>query len=97
MDWCSFMSNEIKEVQEKILIFLYWEGTIDPNYLSVRKIEDETELSSYFVENEVKTLRENGWVECNIREKDLGVEDVRITGKGIEKAQSLTSMVARPI
>ena len=91
------MSNEIKEIQEKILIFLYWERTIDPNYLSVRKIEDETELSSLFVKNGVKTLRENGWVECNIREKDLGVEDVRITSKGIEKAQSLTSMVARPI
>ena len=91
------MSDEINEIQEKILIFLYWEGTIDPNYFSFRKIEDETELSSHFVENGVKTLRENGWVECIIREKDLGVEDVRITSKGIGKAQSLTSMVARPI
>jgi DNA-binding MarR family transcriptional regulator len=79
----------INEIQEKILIFLYWEETIDPAYLSVRKIEDETELSSYYVERGVKTLRENGWVECVIREKDVGVEDVRITGKGIEKAQSL--------
>jgi DNA-binding MarR family transcriptional regulator len=84
-------SHEIKEIQEKVLIFLYWEGTIDLRYLSVRKIEDETELSSRFVENGVKTLRENGWVECNIREKDLGIEDVRITVKGIEKAQSLIS------
>ncbi len=79
------------EIPEKILVFLYWEGTIDPNYLSARKIEDETELSSPFVEKGVKTLRENGWVECNIREKDLGIEDVRITSKGIEKAQSLIS------
>ena len=86
------MSNEIKEIQEKALIFLYWEGTIDPDYLPVQKIEYETELSSYFIEKGVKTLRENGWVECNIREKDLGIEDVRITVKGIEKAQSLISM-----
>jgi DNA-binding MarR family transcriptional regulator len=84
------MSNEINEIQEKILIFLYWEETIDPAYLSVRKIEDETELSSHFVESGVKTLREKGWVECVIREKDLGVVDVKITSTGIEKAQSLT-------
>ena len=83
------MSNEIKETPEKILIFLYWEGTIDTNYLPTKKIEDETELSSHFVDNGVKTLREYGWVECNIREKDLGIEDVRITSKGIEKALSL--------
>ena len=86
------MSDEINEIQEKILIFLYWEGTLDPTYLSVRKIEDETELSSHYIENGMKTLRENGWVECVVREKDLGVEDVRITGKGIEKAQSLIKL-----
>lgn len=86
------MTNEIKEIPEKILLFLYWEGTIDPNYLSAKKIEDETELSSHYVENGVKILREKGWVECNPREKDLGIEDVRITVKGIEIAQSLTSM-----
>ena len=86
------MSDEIYEIQEKILLFLYWEGTIDPTYLSVNKIEDETELSSLFVENGMKTLRENGWVECIIREKDVGVEGVRITGKGIDKVQSLISL-----
>jgi DNA-binding MarR family transcriptional regulator len=86
------MSDEIEVIQEKILIFLYWEGTLDPTYMPVRKIMDETELSSHYVENGVKTLRENGWVECVVREKDLGVEDVRITGKGIEKAQSLISI-----
>jgi DNA-binding MarR family transcriptional regulator len=86
------MSNEIKEIQEKVLIFLYWEGTVDPNYLSVRKIESETELSSSIVEIGLKTLHQNGWVECNIRKSDLGIEDVRITGKGIEKIQSLISL-----
>ena len=86
------MPNEIKEIPEKILIFLYWEGTLDPTYMSVRKIEDETDLSNHYVENGVKTLRENGWVECNNREKDPGIEDVRITGNGIEKAQSLINI-----
>lgn len=92
MDWCSLISNKLNEIQEKILIFLYWEGTIDSTYLSFKKIRDETELSSHYVESGVNVLHENGWVECVVREKDVGVEDVRITSKGIEKAQSLTGI-----
>ena len=89
MGTVSRMSDEIKEIQEKILIFLFWEETVDPNYLTVRKIKDETELSSPVLGIGLKTLRENGWAECNIRKSDFGIEGVRITSKGIEEAQSL--------
>ena len=75
------MTNEIKEIPEKILLFLYWEGTIDPNYLSAKKIEDETELSSHYVENGVKILREKAGLSVTFEKKISGLKTCGLLSK----------------
>ena len=83
------MSVEIKEVPRRVLEFLYWEGQIDPNYLTVYKIRDETDLSDVNIQDGLNLLRENGFVECNIREKDVTIIEAKITMRGIDEAKSL--------
>jgi hypothetical protein len=39
------MSVGIKGMPRKILELLYWEGQIDPTYLTVDKIQEETEAT----------------------------------------------------
>jgi len=79
------MSNEINEMPRKVLEFLYWEGQIDPNYFNVDKIRDETELTDANVQDGLKILHENRFVECNIQEKDVRIIEAKITMRGIDK------------
>jgi len=85
------MSIEIKKPQEKILVFLYYEGQLDPNYLTVNKIRDETELTDPDVQDGLRILHENGCVECNFQDRGPCIIEARITSKGVEKAVSLLS------
>ena len=85
---CSLMSIEISEMPRKVLEFLYWEGQIDPNYFNVDKIRDETELTDAFVQDGLRLLHEDGFVECNIREKDVKFIEAKITMRGIDEAKS---------
>jgi len=82
------MSVEIKEVPRRVLEFLYWEGQIDQNYFSVDKIRDETELTDANVQDGLKILHENGFIECNIQEKDVRIIEAKITMRGIDEAKS---------
>jgi len=82
------MSDEISEMSRKVLEFLYWEGQIDPNYFNVDKIRDETELTDAFVQDGLRLLHEDGFVECNIREKDVRIIEAKITMRGIDEAKS---------
>jgi len=83
------MSVEIKEVPRRVLEFLYWEGQIDQNYFTVDKIRDETELTNANVQDGLIILHENRLVECNFRDRDPGIMEVKITNRGIDKAKSL--------
>ena len=83
------MSVEIKEVPRRVLEFLYWEGQIDPNYLTVDKIREETELTDANIQDGLRLLHERGFVECNILEKGVRVLEAKISMKGIDEAKSL--------
>ena len=82
------MSNEISEMPRKVLEFLYWEGQIDPNYFIVDKIRDETDLTDANVQDGLNLLHEDGFVECNIGEKDVRIIEAKITMRGIDEAKS---------
>jgi len=86
---CSLMSIEISEMSRKVLEFLYWEGQIDPNYFDVDKIRYETELTDAYVQDGLKILHENRFVECNYQEEGIGITEAKITIRGIDKAKSL--------
>jgi len=83
------MLVKIKEPREKILAFLYYEGQLDPNYLTVDKIRDETELTDPDVQDGLRLLREDGCAECIFQDRGPCVIEARITSKGIERAVSL--------
>ncbi len=86
---CSLMSIEISEMPRKVLEFLYWEGQIDPNYFTVDKIRDETDLADAHVQDGLKFLHVNGFVECNILERGVRILEAKISMKGIDEAKSL--------
>jgi len=83
------MSVEIKEVPRRVLEFLYWEGQIDPNYFTVDKIRDETDLTDANVQDGLRLLHERGFVECSFLERDVRVSEAKISMKGIDEAKSL--------
>jgi len=83
------MSNETNEMSRKVLEFLYWEGQIDPNYFTVDKIQDETDLTDANVQDGLKFLHENGFVECDIFERGVRILEAKISMKGIDEAKSL--------
>ena len=82
------MSADIKELHGRILAFLYWEGQVDPNYLTVDNIQEETDLTDAIIQDGLNFLREDGFVECNIREKDVRIVEAKITMRGIDEAKS---------
>jgi len=86
------MSVEIKETPRRVLEFLYWEGQVDPNYLTIGKIRDETDLTDANVQDGLKILHENKFVVCNIREMDIKIIEAKITNNGIERAKSLLNI-----
>ena len=53
---CSWMSVGIKGMSKKLLELLYWEGQIDPNYLTVDKIREETELTDANIQDGLRFL-----------------------------------------
>jgi hypothetical protein len=83
------MSTEIIEAQRKILSFLYWEETVDNDYHTLKRIQDETELSETEIREELRTLGHSGLVSYVYRERDIGIEEAKITDKGKEKARQL--------
>ncbi len=83
------MSNETNEMSRKVLEFLYWEGQIDPNYFTVDKIRDETDLTDANIQDGLKFLHENGFVECDILERGVRILEAKISMKGIDEAKSL--------
>jgi len=82
------MSADIKELHGRILAFLYWEGQVDPNYLTVDIIQEETDLTDAIIQDGLNFLREDGFVEFNIREKDVRIVEAKITMRGIDEAKS---------
>ena len=71
------MSVGIKGMPRKILELLYWEGQIDPTYLTVDKIQEETEATDANIQDGLRLLHENGLVECNFIEKDVEYRKLR--------------------
>ena len=86
------MSVDIKELEGRILAFLYWEGQIDQNFFTVDKIQDETELIYDDVQDGLRLLRKYRLVECNYCEREIGIREAKITNVGIKKALSWISM-----
>ena len=82
------MSVGIKGMSKKLLELLYWEGQIDTNYLTVDKIQEETDLTDANIQDGLNLLHEDGFVECNIREKDVTIIEAKITMRGIDEAKS---------
>lgn len=89
------MSVGINEMPRKLLELLYWEGQIDPTYLTVYKIREETELTDANIQDGLRFLHENGLVECNFIERDVRVSEAKISMKGIDEAKSLLNARAR--
>lgn len=83
------MSFGIKEMPRKILELLYWEGQIDPTYMTVEKIREETELTDANIQDGLRRLHESGFVACSFIESDARVSEAKISMKGIDKAKSL--------
>jgi len=82
------MSVGIKGMSKKLLELLYWEVKVDPNYLTVDKIQEETDLTDVNIQDGLNLLHEDGFVECNIREKDVRIIEAKITMRGIDEAKS---------
>ena len=82
------MSVGIKGVSKKLLELLYWEGQVDPNYLTVDKIQEETDLTDANIQDGLNLLHEDGFVDCNIQEKDVTIIEAKITMRGIDEAKS---------
>jgi hypothetical protein len=83
------MSTEPIKTLKNILIFLYWEETVYKDYLTVERIQDETELSVIQIQEGLRTLRHSGYVDYVYRDKSIGIEEARITVFGKEKAERL--------
>jgi DNA-binding MarR family transcriptional regulator len=86
------MSVGINGEPRKILELLYWEGQIDPTYLAVDKIREETELTDANIQDGLKFLHESGFVACSFIESDARVSEAKISMKGIDKAKSLLNV-----
>jgi len=82
------MSVGINGMSKKLLELLYWEGQIDLNYLTVDKIQEETDLTDANIQDGLRLLNEDGFVECNIRVKDIRIMEAKITMRGIDEAKS---------
>ena len=83
------MSVRINGTPRKILELLYWEGQIDPTYLTVDKIREETELTDANIQDGLRLLYKSGFVACSFIEADVRVSEAKISMKGIDKAKSL--------
>ena len=83
------MNNVKREDLEKILSFLYWEETVEKGFLPVERIQDETGLTNTQVQGGLKTLGYSGLVNYIYHQKDIGIEEARITLKGKETAEQL--------
>jgi DNA-binding transcriptional regulator GbsR (MarR family) len=86
------MSVGINREPRKILELLYWEGQIDPTYLTVDKIREEIELTDANIQDGLKFLHESGFVACSFIEGDARVSEAKISMKGIDKAKSLLNV-----
>lgn len=83
------MSTEHIKALKNILIFLYWEETVYKDYLTVERIQDETELSAIQIQEGLRTLRHSGCVDYVYRDKSIGIEEARITVIGKDKAEKI--------
>ena len=83
------MFTETQEAQSKILLFLFWEETIYKGYIAVERIKNETDLSNPQIHNGLKTLKNLGFIDYIYRQKSTGIEEAKITAKGMEKAVKL--------
>ncbi len=83
------MGNVKREDLEKIISFLYWEEELDKGFLPVERIQYETGLTRTRVQEVLKTLRSLGLVEYVYQQKDIGIEEARVTLKGKKKAGQL--------
>ncbi len=86
------MSVRINVTPRKILELLYWEGQIDPTYLAVDKIREETELTDANIQDGLRLLHKSGFVACSFIEADVRVSEAKISMKGIDKAKSLLNV-----
>lgn len=85
------MPTEMIEAHRKILSFLYWEETLGVDYHTVKRIQEETDLSETEIREELRTLGHSGLVDYIYRERDIGIEEAKITDKGKEKARQLNN------
>ena len=83
--------SERIEAMKKILLFLYWEETVDEGYLTINRMQEETDLSRIEIQEGLRNLGHSGHVNYVYRDKALGIEEARITLKGKEKASQLLS------
>lgn len=81
--------SERIEVMKNILLFLYWEETVNEDYLTVGRIQAETDLSGDNIQEGLRTLGYSGFVDYVYRDRDVGIEETKITAKGMEKARKL--------
>ncbi len=86
------MSVRINGMPRKILELLYWEGQIDPTYLTVDKIREETELTDANIQDGLRFLHESGFVACSFIESNVRVLEAKISMKGIDKTKSLLNV-----
>jgi len=87
-------NNKIARVATKLrsLCARNWEGQIDPTYLTVDKIQEETEATDANIQDGLRLLHENGSVECNFIERDVRISEAKISMNGIDKAKSLLNV-----
>ena len=78
--------SERIEVMKVILLFLYWEETVNEGYLTLEKLREETDLSIAEVQEAIRVLGYERYVDYIYRDGSIGIEEVRITNKGKEKA-----------
>ena len=83
--------SERIEVMKNILLFLYWEETVNEGYLTLEKLLEETDLSIAEVQEAIRVLGYERYVDYIYRDRIIGIEEVRITNKGKEKAIQLVN------
>jgi hypothetical protein len=79
------------EVIKNVLLFLYWEETINEGYLTLEKLREETDLSIAEVQEAIRALGYERYVDYIYRDRSIGIEEVRITNKGKEKAKQFVN------
>ena len=84
------------EVMKKILFFLYWEGTVNEDYLTVDKIHEETDLSVDNIQDGLRNLGYSRYVDYVYMGQGVGIVKAKITSKGIRKTIELLNETGKP-